>query len=558
MTVPSPIFLPKAYDKCIVMNGGEEDVFFPQAYLQATAVTDASTPPTPPRTNQGAAQIVERMSMTEDWFERFHVVPRSFDFGSILATQQVGIEVYSAFRYSNHLWIDYINNAGAGVTLIGMPVLPRLFLPQTGVQMTLQVDTTGEPFVDTTLDFIFDSGTTYVPITVQRVTLFSLPPELPYVEVLGFLTDVIGHTDGSEQRISLRKNPRQGFEWEVIMEPGVERQIVDSILFDWQSRIFGIPMWHELTTLTTASSIGAFTITVGTTAFADYRIGGLVLIRDSQTSYDVLVLVSMTGTTLTFDKATLKAHAVGAQVMPLRTAVLEGNPTGRRFASDAESLSLRFRVRDNDVSIASTAAFNSFNSKVLLDGLNCITTALDEEFEQVTVTIDNGTGVTEEASPWSRHRRGTTKTFLAKGRQSVWETRQLLHALRGRQISWYLPTFGKDLELLLATISGSPLMNIRNIGYTQYVKSRQPKNVIRVRLIDGTIILRTILSSVIVDDTQETLTLNGNWPSIITPAQIDRVSYVEKVRFDSDTIRIQHTIGDRTVKFSAPVKTVFE
>lgn len=561
VTTPSPDLLAVAFHKAPQMLYDEDDVILVtsvQDYPQSNGFVDSATPPAETDTTQGDGQVMESFSMTADWFERFHVVPREFDFGNLLSTQQEDIEVYSAFRYSNHTWIDWINNAGTGVTLIGLPTFPYVFFPQTGVQMTLQVDTTGEPFIDTTLDFVFDTGTIEVPIEVQRVTLFNLPPELPYTEVLAFLTDVISHTDGSEQRISLRKNPRQFFEWEIIMEPGIERQIMDSLMFEWQSRIWGIPVWHELTTLTVAAGIGTSTINVETTNFADYRIGGLVLIRTSQTVYDVLVLVSKTSNTLTFENPTLKAHGVGAQVMPLRTAVIEGQPRGRRYPTDAESLSLRFRVRDNDVSLASTAAFSTYNSKVLVDDLNGIQTALEETFDQAIVVIDNETGTTEETSDWDRHRRVSNKTFLAKGRQRVWEVRQLMHALRGRQVSWYLPTFGKDLELLINTIAGSPLMQIRNCGYTQFVKSRQPKNVIRVVLTDGTVILRKILSSTVVDDNQETLTLDGNWPSIITPAQISRISFVEKVRFDSDQIRLAHLVGDRVVKISAPVKVVFE
>jgi hypothetical protein len=560
-TTPSPILLPVAFNKAPQTNYGQEDVIFPltpSSYAQGSTVVDAGSLPGPALAAQGDAQLQEGWSATADWFERFHIVPRSFDFGNILSTQQTDVEVYSAFRYSVHTWNDYINNAGAGVTLQGQPVLPYSFLPQTGVQMTLLVDTIGEPFVDTTLDFVFDTGTMYIPLEVQRVTLFNLPPEMPYTEVLEFATDVIEHSDGSEQRISIRKNPRQLFDWQIIMEPGIERQIVDSVMFNWQSRIYGIPIWHELTTLTTAATIGTLTITVGTTNYADYRIGGLVLIRSSQTDYDVLVLVSKTATTLTFENPTLKAHAVGAQVMPLRTAVVQGQPRGRRYTSDAEALSLRFRVRDNDVSIASTAAFSTFNGKVLLDDLNGIDSALEETFDQDVTVIDFDTGITEESSDWDAHRRVTPKTFLAKGRQRVWETRQLMHSLRGRQVSFYLPTFGKDLELVVNTVIGSPVLNIRNCGYTQYVQSRQPKNVLRIKLVDGTVILRTVLSSVITSETQEALTLNANWASIITPAQIDRIMYVEKVRFDSDQITFQHTVGDRTVKIKAPVKTVFE
>lgn len=495
-----------------------------------------------------------------DWFEKFHVVPREFALGNILSTQNIPIEVYSAFRDSSHPWSAFVNNAGAGVSLVGAPSLPFIFAPQTGKQMTLQVNSLGEATVDSTLDFVFDTGTIHVPITLQRVVLFTLPPELPYTEILEFLTDIIAHLDGTEQRFSLRKNPRQKFDWEIAMDPGIERQLLDSILFEWQSRLFGVPIWHELSFLTTPVAPAATVITVETTNFADYRIGSLALIYTSQSVYDVLTVQSLTSTSVTFTTGALNAHAIGAKVMPLRIGVLEGKPHEKRYPTDASALQLRFRIKDNDVgSIASTAAFSTFNGKVLLDDPNFVQTALDAEFDQDVYVLDNDTGQSYESSSMDRHRRGSAKTFLPRGRQRIWETRQLLHALHGRQVSLYLPTFGKDLTPLLQLSSGSSALDVSNCGYTQFVKSRQPKNVIRVTFNDGTApLIRTVLSSLVVDATRETLTLNTSWPSTIALSRIDRIMYVEEVRLDSDSISITHLLGDRSARIVAPVKAVLE
>ena len=33
-----------------------------------------------------------------DWFEKFHVIPRAFDFGQVVSDQEEDVEVYSAYR----------------------------------------------------------------------------------------------------------------------------------------------------------------------------------------------------------------------------------------------------------------------------------------------------------------------------------------------------------------------------------------------------------------------------------------------------------------------------
>ena len=102
-------------------------------------------------------------------------------------------------------------------------------------------------------------------------------------------------------------------------------------------------------------------------------------------------------------------------------------------------------------------------------------------------------------------------------------------------------------------------MTVENVGYTQFVRGRQPKNIIRLTFKDGrTPLIRTIDTFAEVDSSTETLTLTDTWPEEITPEEIDRVMYVEEVRFDTDSFRIQHTTGERTVRVEAAVKTVFE
>ena len=498
---------------------------------------------------------------TADWFESFHVIPRSFAFGNLLTQQEVDIEVYSAYRNTDETWTAFVNNAGEGISLSGQPTLPYVFDPQEGVQMKLVVDTSGEPNVDTTLDFVFGADTIQVPITLQRVVLFPLRPESGYLEVLEFLTEIIPHDDGTEQRIAKRKNPRQLFNWDFIIEEGRERARLENILFEWQRRVFGIPIWHEATSLTVAASIGATTINVVDTDFRDFREGGLALIYQDDVVNDVVTVATggIGANTLTIDSGILNDYSVGATVTPLRTGVIERTVSGSRYPSGAQELGVQFRVDDNDSNLADVSAWTMLNSKVVLDDNNAIRQTLSESFDQDVTIVDNATGRVYQTSAWTRNKRVSSKTFWTNSVQGLWTIRQLLHALRGRQISFYLPTFAKDFVVTQNLLNGGSTMTVENVGYTQFVRGRQPKNIIRLTFKDGrTPLIRTIDTFAEVDSSTETLTLTDTWPEEITPEEIDRVMYVEEVRFDTDSFRIQHTTGERTVRVEAAVKTVFE
>lgn len=494
-----------------------------------------------------------------EWFENYHVIPRSFDFGNILSAQASPLDVFSGFRKTIGEWTSFINNAGSGTTL-NNPVLPTAMNPLAGFSMTLTVSTDGNPSVDDTLDFVFDSGavTVLVPIVLNRILLFPIRPEIPYLEKLQFLTDIIEHEDGSEQRIAARRNPRQFFEWDVRMDDGTFlNSRFDTLMFDWQSRSWGVPMWHEATKLTVAAAVGTLTLTVGSTADADFRVGGLVMIFTDASTFDVQTIDSFTANTITLKNVTLETHAIGADVAPMRTGNLEKQIGTSRWTSGDQNVKLRFRILDNDANLADVSSFPTHNSKVLLEDCNVMrSTTKSSSLLRELVLVDNNTGLTFQDSPWDNGISASPLTLRANSQTELWNLRGLLHALRGRQVSFYLPTFRKDLLPNQNLVSASLDLNIVNMGYVQFVRDRQPKNRIWLRKKDGTTLTRVITSSVEVDSVTETLVMDSTWGSNIDLADIDRISYLEEVRFDTDDIEIRYVRGERQVYISGPIRSI--
>lgn len=506
------------------------------------------------------AALVEQAAGTFDFWEDFHVIPRSFDFGNILSAQSVPIEVFSAYRHTSHTWVSFTNNAGEGVTLVDAPPLPVLMPPLTGFQMTLEVSATGDPFVDDSLEFEFDTATIEVPVEIQRIVLWGLTPEQPFVEVLGFLTDILPARSGSEQRIGLRKNPRNGFDYDYVIDEGQERQVLENLLFDWQARVFGVPVWWDETELTVASLAGDLVITVGQTAYRDFRVGGLAAVFTSQSAFDVLLVAAIGATTITFDSPLIGAYAIGTKVYPLATCTAERVISGARYPVNAAKMAIEFSRTDNDVNLASTAGFTIFNGKVLFDGGNSVSGGTSPEtFEQDLVEIDNETGIRVVDSPWDRHKRGHRFILRASGRQAVWQMRCVLYALRGRQVSFYVPRARADLLPVANLLNASNALDVANWGYAQFVRNRQPKNVILLTFNDGNLpLLRTITGSATTSPTVDRLTVDTNWPRTILPSEIARIEYVEKVRFDDDEIRIEYDESGIRARMGAPIKAVFE
>lgn len=503
-----------------------------------------------------------------EFFELMHVIPRKFEVGFVFATQTLSILVFNGHRKTDVTWSDFINGAGDGVSLLNAPTFPETvyalgtFAAAIATPMLLEVTQDGQATVDSTLDFAFSSGTVSVPITLERVVAFIFRPENDYQESLEWLTDVLPHKDGTEQRPSLRKNCRQFFDFTYfVADTADEAQAFENFLFDWQDNTFGLPIWHEERVTTAAISATDTSIPVDSTAYADFRVGGLVLILDEENDvFEVLSISAVNPTSIDTDNPIANDYPAGVAVLPMVPTIVGATLSGTRFLNNAGTLRIKFESVDNDIDIDSLAAFSTFNSKLLLDGYNFSEGSSSETYERQINRFDNQTGLVTQDSSWDRSKRISPWSVVVGTPQDLWEHRQMLHAIRGRQTSFYLIRSRSDLVPNDDLTSGTNDLFVEHVGYTDYVQSRQPKNVIRVTFNNGDpALLRTVTSSSEVSPTQELLELDANWPSTYATSDVARIEYVEKVRFDSDRITILHFGGGGYAsRISAPVKAVFD
>ena len=526
---------------------------------ESASLFDGSPTPGPP-VDTHVCHVPEDIG--DVWFDIIHILPRSIILGNILTTITRQIDVYNAFLYEPHDLQSFINNAGAGTSITDLPTLPFTIPPQESLLLTLQVTPDGAPTINTTLDF--DTDEPYllqIPIQGTRIVMFPFEPETPLIERLQFLTDVFIHKDGTEQRVSLRKAPRQVFDMKLRREDGVERQQVDFLLFDWQSRVFGLPMWHEPTPLTGDVTAGATGINVQDTTLSDFRVGGLAIIYESETKFDALEVTAVGPTSISFNTPVTQDYsaAAGIRVMPLRTAITSQPAKESKYAVNLCDFDLTMRVLDNDVDLSDLTGWPTYNSKILLSDPNAITGTLDGLIErELTVFDGSGGGKFSQVSTWNRARHSSAKTFVSTTRSRLWAIRKLLHALRGRQVSFYLPTFTKDVTLASLYLSGSPAITIVNVGYTRYAKQRTPKLDLRIILNDGTTFTRTVTNSSEVDASTEQLTLSSVIAQNIAPGDVARIEFLEKVRIDSDEIVIEHRSANGEANIGFPVRVVLE
>lgn len=528
--------------------------------------------PAPGTTNYSA---YEQRQMTPglDWWERLHLLPRAgLNFGNIVSTVTKRFELFNAFRHASVSIVAVTNHAVPGTQLPDLPAVPfslgpmqslldptSTLLAPLGEQMQALRD--GIARFDTTVDFTADTGQMlFLRVQGNRIALLPSVFDGEVLELLEWETDIVDAQDGQEQRIAVRDLPRQSFEVELFLTDA-ERRRFASVMLDWHARLFAVPIWPEQMSIRTAFvGNSGNTINVDSTANLDLRIGALAVVYKSVGVNDFLTVASFTGNSVTFDANPQNSFAVGDFVVPVRLCYMKPSVPGGRPPVNVERYKARFTSIDNHTGAptGSTSGWNTFNSKVLLDDFNFVDGASASELVRSITVIDPGPGLVTQGSGWQVSKSIRTKLWNPRTRAALWKIRLLLYALRGRQVSLYAPTYNDDLLVVATLTSGTNTMDVEHCDYSRFVQSRHPKKIIRVTFTDGTTAIKSISSAVEVSSTVERLTVDSNWGTTKTAAQVQRVEFIEPIRLNTDVVRIKHDTQVGAARIEVPYITVIE
>lgn len=490
----------------------------------------------------------------DPWYEAAHLLPRIIqDVGNVITEQTIQCELYNADRSSSVTISSITDNLGDGFQVIGVPSTPFSISSQEGLSFQIKVLQSGELTFDSTYTLTSSEGDEWtVHIVGSRIVLIPIRPEAPLREHLIFDTTVIEKIDASEQRIKNRDAPRGMFE----MEFKEGRKRLELLLFDRQSKVLAVPAWHEPSFLSSAVTTGDLTINVDTTAYGNFFVGGYAVILKDEYTYDALEIESMTSTSITFTSSVANDYDENTEVMPLMTAYAEPTVPMAKAVMNAQTIKVDMHIAATTNDIADTSGWSTYNGKVFLDDPNLVNGELAEALRTKVFVLDNISGDYSHFAIWDHSQRNSGKGFKSSDRAALWKLRKLLHHLKGQQVSFYIPTFSKDLEPNTTLLTGSSTFNMDHIGYTLNAYQRWPKQVFRLVLKNGTKLTRTIQNSSEVSSEEEQLTVDTPWPYDIAPEDIERCEFIEQVRLASDDIVITHFNALGEAECIAPTKEV--
>ena len=363
---------------------------------------------------------------------------------------------------------------------------------------------------------------------------WSFPAAQEITEVLEWNTDVLPSRAG-EQRIALRPRPREIVTFRHRLDAlgmGLAAELARAgFAGDWH-----VPLWH-LALQPGGDLAQAATEILLDTGLSDFRGGGLaaiavdggaaVPIEIANVQPDRLILAEPL--VLQLPSPTVAAPRI--TLAPIRTGVLTSAiEVTRRRQSDG-TVSASFLLRDAP-DLASPVLPTYLGRQVQTDP-SVVRRPLSASLRRAVEYVDNGFGPVVVEPMRDVFERSETITLKAQGPTTRQLLRRWLWLLRGRQASFWLPTWGRELQLRAAMTSGSVLMGVAPVAPIAAYVGRP----IMLEM-PGALRFRTI-NAAIEDGPDHRLTLSSNLGEPV--ALTTKVHFLTAMRADADRVEIQHS-----------------
>lgn len=484
------------------------------------------------------------LTFSADYYNRVHVVPGQLTLGNLLSAQVRLVEVWNAYFTPNLL--SSVDEVGTdGITFIQPQTPPTSYAELESRIHEVQVNTNGPPVINAVYTFNFETEAPTLSITGRRVVIWPFIPETGHDETLEWKTDIIP-TFKAEQRLALRHEPRQAFRHQFLLDPD-QFSRAKSMATQWAHRVYGIAVWAEAS-LVRGLSAGAEFVEFPT-AFADYREGDLILLWENDRKLEALEITTVEPDGVNL-RLPLEQDWNKCYVMPLRFArTLSGVEFSRSHNEYVVARAL-FDVSQN-ADLGDNLDFPTYRGKPVLTDRSATVGNIRERIARTIDVFDNGSGPisVDVDNDWVRNAQ--TIAFVKNTREDIWDLRRWVHARRGRQRAFWLPSWNKDLEVLQNIGEAGTAITVNPIGYPLYYDVKD----IMVQLKNGAQHFRRVTSGSTDPDGNEALILDAPFGVEIFVEDIAFVCFMTHCRFDADRITFRHQTGGRVTTTIPVIET---
>ncbi|WP_128513635.1 MULTISPECIES: hypothetical protein [Tabrizicola] len=362
---------------------------------------------------------------------------------------------------------------------------------------------------------------------------WSFPAAQEIAEVLEWRTDVLT-SRASEQRIALRPRPREIVTFRHRLDAlGMARATeMARVGFagDWQ-----VPLWHMALQPNADLAQGVTEILLDT-GVADFRSGELAALAVDGREAAAVAIASVQADRLILAEPLvlqLPGPVVAAQrvtVAPIRASALTSAIEVTRRRQGDGTVTASFLLRDAPDITA--PVLPTYLGRPVQTDPSLVRRPLTASLRRAVEYVDNGFGPVVAEPLRDVFERSETITLKAQGRIARHALRRWLWSLRGRQASFWLPTWGRDLQLRAAMTSGSTLVRVAPVASL-------PAYVGRAILLEMPTALRfRTITAATAEGADHRLTLSSNLGEKVP--LMTKAHFLTPMRADADRVEIQH------------------
>lgn len=383
-------------------------------------------------------------------------------------------------------------------------------------------------------------------MALLSIPVWSIPPDWANVvtEGLEWNTSILGSPTVAEQRQKLRMSPRRYLDYTITVIDDW-RTYTEALLSTTPQTAFYLPVWYELSRTTIDRSSGDVVLVIAGTP-AELSASNILFIQgDRPWLYEVAEVTSRSvvegdtwftlSTGLTFD------WDVGTAVFPVVVAELDAQPSETRLSDTATQMAVRldFKQANDWAGSISLPTYRGF--PVIEFETNETDTQSGSYFRNISL-LDNKVGIPLRLDFTTRGFPGFTASNYVVGRGAADDLRSLLYVLQGRLAAAWMVRPSSDFTLRSAIAAHDTSIIVARSGFADLTGPILGRQDIQIRLRTGEILYRRVTAATVnVDETTETLTLDAEVTSEITPRMVHRISFMGLGRLDQDLIEMVHT-----------------
>lgn len=367
-----------------------------------------------------------------------------------------------------------------------------------------------------------------------------------FTQTLEWLTDVMTSPTGAEQRRAVRRYPRRMFEYDVLVD-GPDRRLMDNLLVSFGGGDWYLPAWHEVEILAESVASGSVVLPMEDLVLTSITAGSvLVLFNGDVFRTELVEVASVAGSTINLTAPTTMTWVADTRVFPAYLAKMTDQPKPSRRTDAIVTTAVKFMMAEPGSTVPAPAG----GLEDVYRGFGVLSVAPDETddltaaYERILVDFDNRVALPRRRDTAQRAFTVQQHAWVLHGRSDLRQFEAIMHALRGKTIPIWIPTFMEDLRLATMIGSADATMLVENSGYTLLGGPRGDREHVMIEVAEERF-YRQITDAALDGSGREVLLLDQAIGQDVLISDVHRICFMALMRLNQDSVQIEHHTDTR-------------